>query len=170
MPDNIKQPEGTKGVRILVVEDERKVAQALQEGLEASQYEVTVTHSGEEGFFLVNEQTFDLVLLDLMLPGRDGLEVLTTLRKRGLQTPVLILTAKDEVAVEVRDDGPGMAPEHHLRIFERFYRVDKERSRAIGGAGLGLAIAKWAVEVNGGRIDLDSAPGKGSVFSIVLPG
>lgn len=84
-------------MRILVVEDEKKVAKALQEGLEAESYDVGVAHSGEEGFFLVNAQTFDLVVLDLMLPGRDGLEVLATIRKRGLQTPVLILTAKDAV-------------------------------------------------------------------------
>lgn len=83
-------------MRILVVEDERKVARALQEGLEAERYQVTVAHTGEEGFFLVSAQTFDLVVLDLMLPGRDGLEVLATIRKR-LQTPVLILTAKDAV-------------------------------------------------------------------------
>jgi len=84
-------------VRILVVEDESKVAKALKEGLEAEHYEVSVARTGEEGFFLIHAQTFDLVVLDLMLPGRDGLEVLITLRKRGLQTPVLILTAKDTV-------------------------------------------------------------------------
>jgi len=84
-------------VRVLVVEDERKVAKALREGLEAERYEVSVASTGEEGFFLVNNETFDLVLLDLMLPRRDGIEVLTTLRRRGLQTPVLILTAKDAV-------------------------------------------------------------------------
>ena len=82
-------------MRILVVEDERKVAKALRDGLEAEHYEVTVARTGEEGFFLVNEQSFDLVVLDLGLPGRDGLEVLETLRKRGMQTPVLILTARD---------------------------------------------------------------------------
>lgn len=84
-------------MRILVVEDEKKVARALQEGLEAEHYEVTVATTGEDGFFLANEQVFDLVLLDLMLPGRSGLEVLGTIRKRGLQTPVLILTARDAV-------------------------------------------------------------------------
>lgn len=84
-------------VRILVVEDEMKVARALQEGLEAQDYEVTAAHTGEEGFFLVNAEQFDLVVLDVMLPGRDGLEVLATLRKRGLTTPVLVLTAKDTV-------------------------------------------------------------------------
>jgi DNA-binding response OmpR family regulator len=81
----------------LIVEDERKVAKALREGLEAEHYDVRVACTGEEGFFLVNHESFDLVVLDLMLPRRDGLEVLTTLRKRGLQTPVLILTAKDTI-------------------------------------------------------------------------
>jgi len=84
-------------VRILIVEDEEKVAKALRDGLEAEHYQVQVAGTGEEGFFLVNHESFDLVVLDLMLPGRDGLEVLTTLRKRGLPTPVLILTARDTV-------------------------------------------------------------------------
>jgi two-component system, OmpR family, copper resistance phosphate regulon response regulator CusR len=89
-------------MRVLVVEDEKKVARALREGLEAEHYDVRVASSGEDGFFLVNHETFDCVVLDLMLPQRDGLEVLTTLRKRGLQTPVLILTAKDTVDDRVR--------------------------------------------------------------------
>lgn len=84
-------------MQILVVEDEKKVAKALKEGLEAEQYQVTVAHTGEDGFYLLNSQTFDLVLLDLMLPGRDGFEILKTLREKGLQTPVLILTARDTV-------------------------------------------------------------------------
>ena len=84
-------------MQILVVEDERKVAKALKEGLEAERYHVTVAHTGEEGFFLLNSQTFDLVLLDLMLPGRDGFEIVKTLREKGLQIPVLILTARDTV-------------------------------------------------------------------------
>ena len=84
-------------MQILVVEDERKVAKALKEGLEAERYQVTVAHTGEEGFYLLNSQTFDLVLLDLMLPGRDGFEIVKTLREKGLQTPVLILTARDTV-------------------------------------------------------------------------
>jgi DNA-binding response OmpR family regulator len=89
-------------MRVLVVEDEKKVARALREGLEAEHYDVHVASSGEEGFFLVNHEAFDCVVLDLMLPQRDGLEVLTTLRKRGLQTPVLILTAKDTIDDRVR--------------------------------------------------------------------
>ena len=74
-----------------------------------------------------------------------------------------------EVAVEVEDTGPGIAPEHQAHLFERFYRVDSGRTRAAGGFGLGLAIARWAVRANGGRIELDSEPGRGSCFRIVLP-
>lgn len=99
-------------MRILVVEDEAKVARALSEGLGAEHYDVSVARTGEEGFFLVNNESFDLVLLDLMLPGRGGLEVLATLRRRGLQTPVLILTAKD--TVEDRVQGLDLGADDYL--------------------------------------------------------
>ena len=82
-------------MRILVVEDEQKVAQALKEGLEGERYDVTLASTGEEAFFQVNTAKFDIILLDWMLPGRDGIQVLTTIRKRGLETPVLLLTARD---------------------------------------------------------------------------
>ena len=82
-------------MRILVVEDEQKVANALKEGLEDERYEVAVAHTGEDAFFRVNTEKFDVILLDLMLPGRDGLQILTSIRKRGVQTPVLLLTARD---------------------------------------------------------------------------
>jgi len=71
--------------------------------------------------------------------------------------------------VEVVDHGPGIAPEHRERIFDRFFRVDEARTRESGGTGLGLAIAKWAVHVNGGAISVEDAPAGGSVFRIVLP-
>jgi two-component system, OmpR family, copper resistance phosphate regulon response regulator CusR len=89
-------------LRILVVEDERKVAQALEEGLGAESYRVEVAHTGEEGFFRVNAEPFDLMVLDIMLPGRTGLEVVSTMRKNGLRIPVLLLTAKDAVEDRVR--------------------------------------------------------------------
>ncbi|MBU1937735.1 response regulator transcription factor [bacterium] len=84
-------------MHILVVEDEVRVAKALQEGLESEHYQVTVAETGEDGFFLATTREFDLIVLDLMLPGRDGIEILTTLRERQCQTPVLILTARDAV-------------------------------------------------------------------------
>jgi heavy metal sensor kinase len=71
--------------------------------------------------------------------------------------------------VLVRDDGPGIAPEHRERIFERFYRIDKSRSREVGGTGLGLALVKWVADAHGGRVELDSREGHGSAFRLVLP-
>jgi DNA-binding response OmpR family regulator len=84
-------------MRILVVEDEQKVADALREGLEGERYEVVVERTGEGAFFRVNTETFDVILLDLTLPGRDGLEILRALRQRRLDTPVLVLTARDSL-------------------------------------------------------------------------
>jgi DNA-binding response OmpR family regulator len=84
-------------VRVLVVEDERKLAEILLAALQAERYDVVVAATGEEGFYRANAELFDLVLLDLMLPGRSGLEILQTLRQRHIETPVLILTARDGV-------------------------------------------------------------------------
>jgi DNA-binding response OmpR family regulator len=84
-------------VRVLIVEDERKLAQVVASALEAEHYDVVVAHTGEDGFFRANAELFDLVVLDLMLPGRSGLEILQTLRQRHIETPVLILTARDGV-------------------------------------------------------------------------
>jgi len=96
----------------LIVEDEAKVARALEEGLKREEYDVVVARTGEEGFYLVSTEQFDLVILDLMLPGRDGLQVLSTLRKRGLVTPVLILTARD--AIEDRVQGLDSGADDYL--------------------------------------------------------
>jgi DNA-binding response OmpR family regulator len=82
-------------MRILVVEDEQKVAKALKEGLEDERYEVAVAQTGEDAFFRITTEKFDLILLDLMLPGRDGLQILASVRKSGIETPVLLLTARD---------------------------------------------------------------------------
>jgi len=74
-----------------------------------------------------------------------------------------------EIAIRVRDYGCGIEKEHLPRLFERFYRVDKARSRKLGGTGLGLAIVKHIVHVHGGRVSVESTPGKGSVFTICIP-
>jgi two-component system, OmpR family, copper resistance phosphate regulon response regulator CusR len=89
-------------MRILIVEDEEKLAKALRTGLEADHFSVSIAHTGEEGFFLASTQRHDLVVLDLMLPRRDGMEVLAALRQKGVSVPVLILTSKDTVGDRVR--------------------------------------------------------------------
>ena len=76
---------------------------------------------------------------------------------------------EDGVVVRVEDRGCGVSQEHLPRLFERFYRVDKARSRSLGGTGLGLAIVKHVITAHGGRVAVESTPGVGSTFSILLP-
>lgn len=99
-------------MQILFIEDERKVAEAVREGLEREGYHVDLAHSGEDGFYLLNSRKYDLLLLDLMLPGRNGLEILGTLRKKGMTLPVLILTARD--AIEDRVAGLDTGADDYL--------------------------------------------------------
>jgi len=87
---------------VLVVEDERKLAHVVSSALQAEHYDVVVAATGEDGFYRANAELFDLVVLDLMLPGRNGLEILQTLRQRHIETPVLILTARDGIEDRVR--------------------------------------------------------------------
>jgi two-component system phosphate regulon sensor histidine kinase PhoR len=75
-----------------------------------------------------------------------------------------------EIILSVRDEGCGIEKKHLSRLFERFYRVDKARSRQLGGTGLGLAIVKHIAQAHGGHVNVESTPGKGSTFSIYLPG
>ena len=84
---------------------------------------------------------------------------------------VLISVAKEgnSAVLTVKDSGIGIAPKHQSRIFERFYRVDKSHSKASGGTGLGLSIVKHAVQRHGGKIELESEPGKGTTIRVILP-
>src|SRR5262249_6590285 len=147
----------------LVVEDEKKVAKALREGLEGEGYEVTTAQTGEEGFYLLNTQTFDLVVLDLMLPGRDGLEVLGAVRKQGLKTPILILTARDAIEDRVRglDTGaddylvkPFAFPELLARIRALFRRGLPDSGLQLRLADLQMDVARRTVARRGETLDL----------------
>jgi two-component system, OmpR family, sensor kinase len=82
---------------------------------------------------------------------------------------ILVAVEGREAIVQVRDTGCGIAAEHHIRIFERFYRVDADRARETGGCGLGLAICKSTVQQHGGTLAVDSTPGEGTMFTVRLP-
>lgn len=89
-------------MRILVIEDEPKLGRALQEGLRGEHYGVALASTGEEGFYLIETEPFDLIVLDVMLPGRSGFEILATMRQHGFKMPVLMLTARDAIEDRVR--------------------------------------------------------------------
>lgn len=152
-------------VRILVVEDEPKLANAIREGLEDDKYDVAVANSGEEGFYLLHSGGFDLLLLDIMLPGRNGFEVVRQVRRSGLAVPVLMLTARDSVDDRVQglDAGaddylvkPFAFPELLARVRALLRRGTPERPANQSIGGLHLDSAQRSVSRSGVSIELTS--------------
>jgi two-component system copper resistance phosphate regulon response regulator CusR len=148
---------------ILIIEDEPKLGKALCEGLKTEGYDVTLTRSGEDGFFKANEHFFDLILLDVMLPGRNGIDVLKTLRKQQVQTPVLIITARD--ALEDRVLGLDAGADDYLikpfaflelsaRIRALFRRGKPESVVVLRSNTLEMNLITREVSREGKRIDL----------------
>ena len=150
-------------VRILLVEDEKKVAKALQEGLEHEGYSIRVAHTGEDGFYLISSEPFDLIILDVMLPGRSGLEILSTARSHGLRTPVLVLTARDAVEDRVvgLDSGaddylvkPFAFPELQARVRVLLRRGKNEPVTKLRFSGLEMDLVGRTVIRDGQNLDL----------------
>jgi len=141
--------EAASSPRLLVVEDEPKVARALREGLQAEGYTVTLAATGEEGYFLATSEPFDLLVLDRMLPGRDGLDILGTLRRKGLLTPVLMLTARDTVNDRVAGLDAG-ADDYLVKPFafpELLARIRALVRRGRGDQLLRLSVADLVIDV-----------------------
>lgn len=150
-------------MRILIVEDEPKVGTALRDGLGAEGYDVVLAHSGEEGFFLASSQRFDLILLDVMLPGRDGLEILRALRRQAFASQVLLLTARDAVEDRVAglDAGaddylikPFAFPELCARIRALLRRGKSESGTVFAVGSLEIDPATRTVTREGARLEL----------------
>jgi two-component system copper resistance phosphate regulon response regulator CusR len=147
-------------VRILIVEDEEKMAKALRTGLEADQFSVSVAHTGEDGFFLASTESFDLHILDLMLPRHDGMEVLAALRKKNLSMPVLILTSRDTVRDRVRGLNAG-ADDYLVKPFafsELLARIRALLRRGKRELGDRLRLADLEMDAAGRTVSRD---GKG---------
>ncbi len=140
--------------RVLLVEDEPKVARAVREGLESEGYAVSVARTGEDGFFLASSEPFDLLILDRLLPGREGLEVLRALRQKGLLAPVLVLTARD--AVEDRVEGLDSGADDYLvkpfAFPELLARVRALVRRGRGDQLLRLTVADLVLDVPTRRV------------------
>ena len=150
-------------MRILVVEDEKKVASFIQRGLEAEHYTVDVAHDGDTGLTRASDGHYDLVILDLMLPGRDGIAVLRELRARRHTVPVLLLTARATVSDKVQGLDTG-ADDYLTKPFEFAELLARARALLRRGAvvpaspltvaDLTLDPASREVTRGGRRIDL----------------
>lgn len=149
--------------KILIVEDEIKIAHSLQQVLEEEGYNVSTAVTGEEGFFLITTEIFDIVLLDIMLPGRSGLEILEALRRRDTQTLVLILTARDALEDRIADlDGgaddymikPFATSELLARIRVLLRRGRSEQVFQLQFAGLSLDLVTREARRDGHLLDL----------------
>lgn len=147
-------------MRLLVAEDDQRLARALRRGLVESDFTVDIANTGDDAFDLASSTDFDIILLDVMLPGKDGVAVCRELRERGIQTSVIMLTARDAVADRVRGLDAG-ADDYLIKPFsfsELLARLRALSRRRLGGgsavierAGIRLDTAARTVSV-GGRI------------------
>jgi heavy metal response regulator len=150
-------------MRVLVVEDEKKVASFIKRGLEEESFTVDVAYDGEEGFEMAANNPYDVILMDLMLPKKDGLSVIRELRERDILTPVLCLTAKDTVEdiVEGLETGsddyltkPFAFGELLARVKALLRRTSKDRGAEIFFADLRLDPVSHKVWRSDKEIDL----------------
>jgi DNA-binding response OmpR family regulator len=130
-------------MRILIVEDEVKVANALKQGFEDELYEVVVANTGEDAFFRINTERFDVILLDVMLPGRDGLQILAGIRKQGIRTPVVLVTARDRIEDRVAGLNAG-ADDYVVKPFAFDELLARVRALVRRGAPLNLLRLTFA--------------------------
>ena len=150
-------------MRILVVEDEKKVASFIKKGLEEEHYAVDIAYDGEEGFALAQINEYDLILLDIMLPRLDGMEVLRQIRRNGSNMPILILTAKDSVEdiVSGLDGGsddyltkPFSFAELLARVRALLRRKAREKTDILTVGDLSLSTSTHRVKRGGREIEL----------------
>jgi two-component system copper resistance phosphate regulon response regulator CusR len=149
--------------RLLVIEDQKRLQNSLRRGLEEEGYEVVSAFNGEEGYYLATTKSFDALVLDLMLPGRDGLSILKDLRTHGVAKPVLILTARD--AVEDRVSGLDAGADDYLvkpfafaelvaRLRVLLRRQPSERELVLRADNLELDLVARRVVRNGIELEL----------------
>ncbi len=152
-------------MRILIVEDDEILANMLKEGLTEEGYAVDVAYSGDDGFYMAESMPYDVIILDLMLPEMDGLTILEKLRGKGVETPVLVLTAKDSIDDKVKglDKGaddyitkPFEFSELLARIRALIRRASGNRNPIIRVKDIEIDTASREVYKNGERISLSS--------------
>ena len=150
-------------MRILLIEDEKNLANIIKKGLQEEGYSVDVAYDGEEGLYMAENLPADVIVLDIMLPKLDGLAILKTIRKKGIKTPVILLTAKDAVLDKIKglDTGaddyltkPFEFGELLARIRALLRRIGEQKSPVIIIDDLEINTASHKVKRAGKKIDL----------------
>jgi two-component system copper resistance phosphate regulon response regulator CusR len=147
-------------MRVLIIEDDEKTARAVVSGLEGGGFSAAAAYSGEEGLSLLNAESFDMLVLDWMLPGLDGIEILKTLRSRGSKTPVLLLTARDGVEDRVLGLESG-ADDYLVKPFafaELLARIRSLLRRASPAEALKKTVADLMVDLEARRVSRAGEP------------
>ncbi len=150
-------------VRVLVVEDEKKIASFIRKGLESAGFAVDVCHNGDEGYELAVTRPYDVMVLDIMLPGRDGLSILRSIRERKIPLPIILLTARTEPNERV--EGLNLGADDYLTkpffIEELVARIHAVTRRSTGASQSVLAVGDLSMDLltrevrrGGRRIDL----------------
>jgi len=192
----LEDPAAAAGFLDRILRQSRRLQSILDDLLTLSRIESPAAVEGREEIDLqhllewaadlvcdeAQQQQIDLVVADgppcLLLGEREALERLLInlldnaikYNRPGGSVRAAIQSPSRQIVLEVSDTGIGIPPAALDRVFERFYRVDRARSREAGGTGLGLAIVKHAAQLHGGRVEVESRPGEGSTFRVVLPG
>lgn len=152
-------------MRILVIEDEHRIAEALKKGLEQERYAVDLAYTGSDGYELASSEDYDLIVMDLMLPGMDGNTICSRLRKENIHTPILMLTAKSQVSDKVAglDNGaddyltkPFAFEELLSRIRALLRRPKGEMSNELVGGNISMDTNTFEVKVGNNPITLSS--------------
>lgn len=135
-------------MRILVVEDEHKIAEALSKGLTQERFAVDLAYSGTDGYDMASSESYDLIILDLMLPGMDGIEVCNRLRKENIHTPILMLTAKNQVRDRVKglDTGADDYLSKPFAFEELLARIRALLRRPLRGESTKLKLGSWEMD------------------------
>jgi len=152
-------------MRILVVEDEHRIANSIKKGLELENYAVDVCYNGDDGYDMASAEEYDLIVLDLMLPGMDGMTICKNLRSEKNHTPIIILTAKDQVRDKVAGLDAGAddylpKPFSFEELLARIRALIRRPKQIIGillkVGDLTLDQKAFKVERNGKNIELSS--------------
>tara|TARA_R110002167_G_scaffold8869_4_gene40824 strand:- start:5029 stop:5712 length:684 start_codon:yes stop_codon:yes gene_type:complete len=152
-------------MKILLVEDEQKIADFICEGMQTKNFTVTHCADGNQGYEVASKNTFDIIILDIMLPGRDGLDILRSLRQMGIDTPVILLTARNELGDRVQglemgaDDylaKPFYVEELNARIQALLRRQGGTQQHVVEVGSLQLDCINRSINCQGQSVELTS--------------